>query len=445
MIRRAYIMKINIKKKLSVLLAAIVSLTCLTGALAASADDVIAINAQNFPDDVFRAAVQENYDKDADGFLSASERNVTSMPLIVLAMGEVKDLKGIEYFTSLTSLYAADLGIETADLSALTNLQSLRINGNELTSLDVSKNTALTDLNCRGNSKLTSLVLSPSVQKLQCDECALSALDVSMCSQLNFLNCYGNRLTSLNLSANPQLAELNCSMNRLTELDLSANTLLQNNITDYNIGSQSIDVEASTDGKNIFVPVNISSPDRIVSTSLTNEGEGYVADSKAFVFTEYEAVQNGIEYSYNTNCAGAESMSVRINTSKDFFKVTYFDEMGGNEVDYMFVMNGQDSTAPSFPSAPEGYVCPQWSDDGKNITADIEIYTIWSQEHSYVLNSFENDKAFVVCSVCGGTAEFDFADSINKSQGEEGYEEFFDVDNNGVINIRDYTILLTEY
>lgn len=438
-------MKLNIKKKLSVLLAAIVSLTCLTGALAASADDMIAINAQNFPDEVFRAAVQENYDLDADGFLSVSERNVTSMPLIVLADGEIKDLKGIEYFTSLTSLYAADLGIEQADFSALSKLQSLRINGNELTSLDVSKNTALTDLNCRGNMNLSTLVLSPSVQKLQCDDCALASLDVSMCSQLNFLNCYANRLSSLNLSANPQLSELNCSMNNLTELDLSANPLLANNITDYNIGSQSIDAKASTDGKTIFVPVNIANPSMIVSTSLTQEGEGYNSERKAFAFTEYEAVQNGLDYSYNTNCAGAENMSVHINTTKDFYKVTYFDQMGGNEVDYMFVVNGQDSVAPSFPAAPEGYVCPTWSDDGKNITTDIEIYTIWRQSHSYVIKSFDNDKATVVCSVCGAVEEFDFKNSINKSMGEEGYEAFFDVDNNGVINIRDYTILLTDY
>lgn len=438
-------MKINIKKKLSVLLAAIVSLTCLTGALAASADDLIAINAQNFPDEVFRAAVQENYDLDADGFLSVSERNVTSMPLIVLADGEIKDLKGIEYFTSLTSLYAADLGIEQADLSALSNLKSLRINGNELTTLDVSKNTALTDLNCRGNTKLTNLVLSASVQKLQCDDCALTSLDVSMCSQLNFLNCYSNNLSSLNLSANPLLSELNCSMNRLAELDLSANTLLANNITDYNIGNQSLDVVADTDGKTIYVPVNISNPSMIVSTSLTQEGEGYNSERKAFAFTEYEAVQNGLDYSYNTNCEGAESMSVHINTTKDFYKVTYLDQMGGNEVDYMFVVNGQDSVAPSFTDAPEGYVCPTWSDDGNNITTDIEIYTIWRQSHSHVLKSFDNDKATVVCSVCGAVEEFDFENSINKSKGEEGYEAFFDVDNNGVINIRDYTILLTEY
>ena len=53
------------------------------------------------------------------------------MPLVYLASGSISDLTGIEYFTSLKSLYAGDLGVSKADFSALTNLQKLVINGNE--------------------------------------------------------------------------------------------------------------------------------------------------------------------------------------------------------------------------------------------------------------------------------------------------------------------------
>jgi len=72
--------------------------------------------------------VNENFDKNNDTFLDEDE--IAAVPNIYVNQMKITDLTGVEYFTAL----------EYLDCSS-----------NELTSLDVSKNTALTYLNCYSN------------------------------------------------------------------------------------------------------------------------------------------------------------------------------------------------------------------------------------------------------------------------------------------------------
>ena len=39
----------------------------------------------------------------------------------------------------------------------------------------------------------------------------------------------------------------------------------------------------------------------------------------------YNSAQNGFDYSYNVNLAGAEYMSVHVNVSKDYYRVAYYE------------------------------------------------------------------------------------------------------------------------
>ena len=102
----------------------------------------------------------------------------------------------------------------------------LYCNGNQLTDLDVSKNTALTVLVC-SNNQLTALDLShnTALTWLNCDENKLTALDLSHNTALKSLNCSYNQLTALDVS-NTALTQLWCFKNQLTALDLSQNTAL---------------------------------------------------------------------------------------------------------------------------------------------------------------------------------------------------------------------------
>lgn len=140
------------------------------------------INATNFPDAAFRNYVGD-FDLNSNGYLTENEINVVtdiSVPLM-----NITSLKGIEYFTALTTLDC---------------------NGNKLTALDVTKNTALENLICVGNQ--------------------LSALNVANCTTLYTLDCSENKLTTLDVTKNTALQMLYCNDNQLTALDMTANTSL---------------------------------------------------------------------------------------------------------------------------------------------------------------------------------------------------------------------------
>ena len=98
---------------------------------------------------------------------------------------------------------------------------------NQLTALDVSKNTALTKLVC-SNNQLTALDVSKNtaLRELECCSNQLTALDVSQNTALTSIDCYCNHLTTLDVSKNTVLTKLDCHNNQLTALDVSKNTAL---------------------------------------------------------------------------------------------------------------------------------------------------------------------------------------------------------------------------
>ncbi|MBO4579772.1 MAG: S-layer homology domain-containing protein [Clostridiales bacterium] len=128
---------------------------------------------------------------------------------IDVELEEIKDLTGIEYFTSLTVLDCYYNQLTSLDVSQNTALTDLRCNGNQLTSLDVSQNTALTSLDCSYN-QLTSLDMSKNtlLTYLSCSENhSLTSLDVSKNTKLITLSCFKTELKSLDISQNPDLLE----------------------------------------------------------------------------------------------------------------------------------------------------------------------------------------------------------------------------------------------
>ena len=184
----------------------------------------IAINETNFPDENFRNyLLEQNYGM--DGVLTDAE--ILSINSISVTERNIQSLKGIEYFTALGSLYCSFNQLTLLDLSKNTELIHLICNDNQLTSLDVSNNTALTELHCYRN-RLTSLDVSnnTALVSLLCSDNQFSSLDVTKNTKLLLLYCEYNQLTSLNVSENTELEELRCNGNQLTELDLSKNTEL---------------------------------------------------------------------------------------------------------------------------------------------------------------------------------------------------------------------------
>ena len=179
----------------------------------------VAIDNTNFPDANFRTVV-ENYDTNKDGSLSDTE--IAAVEEIDCYDKGISNLKGIEYFTALRSLNCGRNQLTALDVSKNTTLTELHCSGNQLTKLDVSKNTALTFLGF-GDNQLTALDVSKNtaLKRLWCAGNQLTTLDVSKNTALIKLYCYNNQLTSLDVSKNTALTVLDCENNQLTSLDVS--------------------------------------------------------------------------------------------------------------------------------------------------------------------------------------------------------------------------------
>ena len=222
----------------------------------------IEINDTNFPDSAFRLYVN-TFDTNADTFLSPSE--LSAVTEITVNSMSISSLKGIEHFTSLTSLICGDnplmsldisrntalthlncwnCGLSALDLSHNTSLVSLDCYGNALTALDLTHNTALVHLACKHNEIATlNISENTSLAYLECSENRLAELDVRNNTALREIWCFTNRLTALDVSRNTALEVLVCGDNRLTALDVSRNTALTqlnfwtNRLTAINLSS----------------------------------------------------------------------------------------------------------------------------------------------------------------------------------------------------------------
>ncbi|MDD7913916.1 T9SS type A sorting domain-containing protein [Polaribacter ponticola] len=153
----------------------------------------------NVPDNNFeQALIDLGYDDVLDG--SVNTANINSITSIELNGKNISNLTGIEDFTSLTQLY---------------------VGNNLLTSLDVSKNINLINLNCKENS-LSELDVTKNIklETLLCNDNSLSSLNLENNIDLYQIWCFNNVIESLDLSNNLVLTKLACNDNSLTSLNI---------------------------------------------------------------------------------------------------------------------------------------------------------------------------------------------------------------------------------
>jgi Fibronectin type III domain/Receptor L domain len=140
----------------------------------------------NIPDENFKIYLIENSDinTNGDSEIQCEEAEAYTGSIDCSALS-IADITGLESFVNITSLLCND---------------------NNLSQLNVSKNTQLTRLNCSNN--------------------ALVSLNTSAISVLQELYCFGNQITNLNIASNKSLEVLSCNDNSLTDLDISQNPSL---------------------------------------------------------------------------------------------------------------------------------------------------------------------------------------------------------------------------
>lgn len=193
-------------------------------------------------------------DMDGDGLLTAKDAKAWNEYYkdkdaeFNVSFKFIKSLKGIEYFTSLTSLSCMADEITSLDLSHNTSLKSLNCRGNYELVLDLSKiPESLTWLDCSATStKELDLSKHTALEYLNCESNKMERLDVSSNTALKTLICCDNNLTELDVSKNATLEYLNCATNNLTSLDISKNPALTylncnyNNVSGINFGDNPV-------------------------------------------------------------------------------------------------------------------------------------------------------------------------------------------------------------
>ncbi|TDD96486.1 Ig-like domain-containing protein [Flavobacterium cellulosilyticum] len=105
--------------------------------------------------------------------------NVSGVTDLNLAVKNITDLTGIQDFSSLTFLSCEGNKLTSLDVSKNLALSTLYCYSNQITKLDISTNTALTGLGCSTNQ--------------------ISSLDLSKNIHLVSLMCFNNKLVTLNL------------------------------------------------------------------------------------------------------------------------------------------------------------------------------------------------------------------------------------------------------
>ena len=252
----------------------------------ASAAGDVKINSTNFPDSTFRSYVSTNFDTDKNGSLSSTEiANATRIDL--LGKTAVKNIKGIQYFTSLSYL----------DLT-----------GTYVTSMDLSKNTQLTKLYC--NTRLTSLNVSKNT-KLEVLFCSgLTSLDVTQNTKLQRLSCTfkSGQYSKLNISKNTELTYLDTAY--VKDLDITKNTKLQTVYLSHISGT----VDFSKNSELVSL-MYLSSPITSVDLSKNTKLERlYLNDNK---LKSLDVSKNPLLYVLDCGYNNLTSLDVSKNTKLD--------------------------------------------------------------------------------------------------------------------------------
>ncbi len=153
----------------------------------------VPIDEAHFPDSAFRARLIGHFDWAADSVLTKTEAKwVRSLDF---SDRDIKNLKGIEYFTNLIDLRFSGKNLEEVDLSKNTELVFLKIENTKLSSIDLSNNLKLNYFSLKYN--------------------LLNAIDLSKNTELGEFYLNGNQLTSLDLTGLKKLAYIDISCNHI--------------------------------------------------------------------------------------------------------------------------------------------------------------------------------------------------------------------------------------
>lgn len=146
-------------------------------------------------------------------------QNNTALQILSCQENKIKEM-ALSPLTELREFFCDANALTSLDCSSNQKLQVLKCNANQLTTLNVDSNTELKELQCAKNRIKNLSINSNTLVEFYISECNLQTLSIAA-PTLDLLVCYGNELTSLDLSKCSALNALSCHTNKLKNLDLS--------------------------------------------------------------------------------------------------------------------------------------------------------------------------------------------------------------------------------
>jgi len=193
----------------------------------------------SIPDNTFEAILIEQ-GIDSDGIvnqqmLKTDAEEISVLDLNLTSIGIVKDLTGIEGFKNLKVLSAIMHDIARIDISFNNKLDTIYLQGNLLTSIDISNNTNLifADLTSNYLTSVTGLSEATALKDLRLSFNSLEAFSIDNPSVENLLISH-NLLKSFDATGAINLKHILLRLNEIKSLDFSSNTLLETVNVDNN-------------------------------------------------------------------------------------------------------------------------------------------------------------------------------------------------------------------
>lgn len=314
----------------------------------------------NIPDANFKAALLAHtpiIDTNDDDEIQVSEAAALTGHLNVPNKG-INDLTGIEYFVNITQLTALGNNLTTVDVSALTALTNLGLSNNNLTSLDITSNTSLKLLYLENND-LTSLNLSANDEllNLQINGNLLTSLDLSSNSLLQQVSGYNNDIATVNLTGLTKVTNLNLTNNPITSIDLSDMIKLDNLTL---VGNDLSTIDLTNNGTIRVLTIQNNNLTSLDISPLTNINWLYAQDNDLTSITMSNSTAmttlflggnqlTGIDLSANTGLTDVRLMDNDF-TSLDFSANTALEKLyvNGNNLQSLNLKNGNNAAITTF-------------------------------------------------------------------------------------------------
>ncbi|MBQ4820917.1 matrixin family metalloprotease [Aquimarina sp. MMG016] len=201
-----------------------------------------AISYIAIPDANFETALGNLGYDDISGDGQIPTTTIETLTSLDVSNASIANLTGIEAFVDLESLIVNDNTISSINLGSNTKIKILNARNNGLTSLDISTCTDM-DLLLLENNSLTSLDLSKNTQltRIWAQNNNFNSFDVTNNPLLRAIGISNSNLTSLDLTKNIALQQLYAAGNSITEVDLSNSPAMRivslhtNNLSSFNI------------------------------------------------------------------------------------------------------------------------------------------------------------------------------------------------------------------